>query len=91
MNSRIGRALNFFLKPAEPLPAFRDVAAQEKQLLFVKKLHLCAFTFDFTNTTLHVREKEMKRQTLLDLVDYVNSGPGKFTEQVLCTSCCSPF
>lgn len=67
---------------AEPLPAFRDVAAQEKQLLFVKKLHLCAFTFDFTNTTIHVREKEMKRQTLLDLVDYVNSGPGKFTEQV---------
>ena len=48
----------------------------------MRKLHLCAFTFDFTNPTAHVREKEMKRQTLLELVDYVNSGTGKFTEQV---------
>ena len=30
----------------------------------------------------HVREKEMKRQTLLELVDYVNTGTGKFTEYV---------
>lgn len=29
-----------------------------------------------------VREKEVKRQTLLELVDYVNSGTGKFTEHV---------
>ena len=29
-----------------------------------------------------VREKEMKRQTLLELVDYVNTGTGKFTELV---------
>jgi serine/threonine-protein phosphatase 2A regulatory subunit B' len=29
-----------------------------------------------------VREKEMKRQALMDLVDYVNSGSGKFTEAV---------
>ncbi len=50
--------------------------------MFVRKLHLCAFTFDFTNPTTHVREKEIKRQTLLELVDYVNSGTGKFTEQV---------
>lgn len=30
----------------------------------------------------NVREKEMKRQTLLELVDYANSGAGKFTEAV---------
>jgi serine/threonine-protein phosphatase 2A regulatory subunit B' len=29
-----------------------------------------------------VREKEIKRQTLLELVDYANSGQGKFTEAV---------
>ncbi|KAK9828072.1 hypothetical protein WJX81_008475 [Elliptochloris bilobata] len=29
-----------------------------------------------------VREKEIKRQTLLELVDYVNQGSGKFTEAV---------
>jgi hypothetical protein len=31
------------------LPSFRDVGTSEKQLLFVRKLHLCAFTFDFTD------------------------------------------
>lgn len=67
---------------AEPLPAFKDVSVAEKQHLFVRKLHLCAFTFDFTDGTRHVREKEIKRQTLVELVDYVNTGTGKFTEAV---------
>ncbi|KAL4856778.1 Serine/threonine protein phosphatase 2A regulatory subunit B' eta isoform [Chlorella vulgaris] len=66
---------------AEPLPLLRDVSAGEKQALFVSKLHLCAFSFDFCDPSAHVREKEVKRQTLLELVDYVNSGSGKFTEQ----------
>lgn len=47
----------------------------------MSKLHLCAFSFDFCDPAAHVREKEVKRQTLLELVDYVNSGSGKFTEQ----------
>lgn len=67
---------------AEPLPSFRDVSPAEKQYLFVQKLHLCSFGFDFADPTKHVREKEIKRQTLLELVDYANSGAGKFTEGV---------
>lgn len=67
---------------AEVLPSFRDVPNPEKQLLFVRKLHLCAFSFDFSDPTDHVREKEIKRQTLLELVEYVNTGQGKFTEAV---------
>lgn len=59
-----------------------DVSPAEKQYLFVQKLHLCAFPFDFSDPTKHVREKEIKRQTLLELVDYANSGQGKFTEAV---------
>lgn len=61
---------------ADPLPSFRDVSPAEKQYLFVQKLHMCAFTFDFSDSTKHVREKEMKRQTLLELVDYANSVSG---------------
>ncbi|EFJ28034.1 hypothetical protein SELMODRAFT_171686 [Selaginella moellendorffii] len=67
----------------EPLPLFRDVPSSEKQSLFVKKLHLCCCVFDFTDPSKHTREKEIKRQTLLELVDYVTSGSGKFTENVL--------
>lgn len=48
----------------------------------MRKLHLCAFTFSFTDQSRHVREKEIKRQTLLELVDYVNIASGKFTEAV---------
>eukprot|EP01026_Neomeris_dumetosa_P054361 TRINITY_DN48903_c1_g1_i1.p1 TRINITY_DN48903_c1_g1~~TRINITY_DN48903_c1_g1_i1.p1 ORF type:complete len:374 (-),score=54.49 TRINITY_DN48903_c1_g1_i1:71-1192(-) len=67
---------------AEPLQSFRDVPNQDKQALFIKKLHMCAFAFDFSDPQKHVREKEMKRQTLLDLVEYVNTGQGKFSDQV---------
>jgi len=42
---------------------------------------MCSFTFDFTEPTLDVREKEMKREALQDLVDYVNTGSGKFSEE----------
>lgn len=67
---------------ADQLPSFRDVPSSEKQSLFVRKLHLCSFTFDFSDQGKDVREKEMKRQTLLELVEYVNTGTGKFTESV---------
>ncbi|CAI5996691.1 unnamed protein product [Closterium sp. NIES-64] len=67
---------------AEPLPLFRDVAAPEKQALFIRKLALCCHTFDFADPLKNMKEKEIKRQTLLELVEYVNSGTGKFSEAV---------
>lgn len=66
----------------EPLPLFRDVPSSDRQSLFIRKLNLCCYTFDFTDPTKNVKEKEVKRQTLLELVDYVTSGTGKFTEAV---------
>jgi serine/threonine-protein phosphatase 2A regulatory subunit B' len=66
----------------EPLPLFRDVPSSERQNLFIRKLQLCCYIFDFTDPTRNVKEKEIKRQTLLELVDYVTSGTGKFTEAV---------
>lgn len=67
---------------ATQLPAFRDVPASERETLFTKKLNLCTVVFDFSDAVKDVREKEIKRQTLLELVDYVNSGQGEFTEKV---------
>ncbi|KAH8969210.1 hypothetical protein BDL97_02G022300 [Sphagnum fallax] len=66
----------------EALPLFRDVPSSERQNLFIRKLNLCCYIFDFTDPTKNVKEKEIKRQTLLELVDYVTSGTGKFTEAV---------
>merc|ERR1712216_16507 len=66
-----------------PLFLFRDVPASDRQSLFRKKLQLCSYVFDFTDPTSHVREKEIKRQTLLELGDYVNQdNTAKFTDKV---------
>eukprot|EP00268_Persea_americana_P026191 TRINITY_DN2558_c0_g1_i2.p1 TRINITY_DN2558_c0_g1~~TRINITY_DN2558_c0_g1_i2.p1 ORF type:complete len:525 (-),score=109.92 TRINITY_DN2558_c0_g1_i2:545-2119(-) len=67
----------------EALPGFRDVPSSEKQNLFIKKLNLCCVVFDFTDPTKNLKEKEIKRQTLLELVDYVSSTNGKFTENIM--------
>ncbi|KAJ4798000.1 Serine/threonine protein phosphatase 2A regulatory subunit B' gamma isoform [Rhynchospora pubera] len=69
--------------PFEPLPSFKDVPSSEKQNLFIKKLNLCCVTFDFTDPTKNLKEKEIKRQTLLELVDYITSANSKFPEIVM--------
>ncbi|KAE9590016.1 hypothetical protein Lal_00037681 [Lupinus albus] len=66
--------------PMEPLPMFRDVPVSEKQNLFIRKLHVCCYILDFLDTMKNVREKEIKRQALMDLVDFIRSGSGKITE-----------
>ncbi|XP_074557611.1 serine/threonine protein phosphatase 2A 59 kDa regulatory subunit B' eta isoform-like [Curcuma longa] len=67
----------------EALPSFKDVTAFERQSLFIRKLDLCCVVFDFADPTRDLQEKEIKRQTLLELVDYVTSGSGKFSEIVI--------
>lgn len=67
----------------EGLPGFRDVPSSEKPNLFIKKLNMCCVVFDFADPTSDLREKEIKRATLLELVDYVTTASGKFTEAVM--------
>uniref|UniRef100_A0A7S3DB75 Serine/threonine protein phosphatase 2A regulatory subunit n=1 Tax=Palpitomonas bilix TaxID=652834 RepID=A0A7S3DB75_9EUKA len=67
----------------ENLPQLREVAISERQALFVKKLRLCSVLFDFIDERTEVREKEMKRMTLLELVEYVNNSKAVFVENVL--------
>ncbi|CAK9138532.1 unnamed protein product [Ilex paraguariensis] len=67
----------------ETLPSFKDVSNSEKQNLFIKKLSLCCIVFDFADPTKNLKEKEIKRQNLVELVDFVTSANGKFTEPVM--------
>ena len=67
----------------EALPAFRDVPNSERPALFVKKLRMCNVVFDFTDPSKHPKEKEIKRQTLVELVDHVTSANAKFSETVI--------
>ncbi|KAL4301836.1 hypothetical protein GQ457_10G026380 [Hibiscus cannabinus] len=74
---------NNVLSGYEALPAFKYVPASEKQNLFIKKIRMCCVVFDFNDPTTNLKEKEIKRQTLLELVEYVSSANGKFSEVVL--------
>lgn len=64
----------------EALPLFRDVPVSERQNLFLRKLQNCCHLLDFSDTLKSVREKEIKRQTLMELVEFIQSGSGKLTE-----------
>lgn len=57
----------------EPLPLLRDVAAADRPGLLLRKLRLVAAIFDLSDSLKHPREKEAKRQALLELVDYVQA------------------
>eukprot|EP00529_Nitzschia_sp_RCC80_P001686 CAMPEP_0113454752 /NCGR_PEP_ID=MMETSP0014_2-20120614/8025_1 /TAXON_ID=2857 /ORGANISM="Nitzschia sp." /LENGTH=551 /DNA_ID=CAMNT_0000346167 /DNA_START=9 /DNA_END=1664 /DNA_ORIENTATION=+ /assembly_acc=CAM_ASM_000159 len=67
------------------LPALRDAPPAKREELFVLKLQLCSVIFSFDDPTSEKRGKDMKRQTLLELVDYVNTPAGQkiFTESVM--------
>lgn len=67
----------------DALPGFKDVPSSEKQSLFIRKLNLCCVVFDFSDSSKHVNEKEIKRKMLVELVDYVASVNGKFSETVI--------
>ncbi|XP_022888838.1 serine/threonine protein phosphatase 2A 57 kDa regulatory subunit B' theta isoform-like isoform X2 [Olea europaea var. sylvestris] len=69
--------------PYELLPSFKDVPNVEKQNLLIEKLNLCCVVFDFTDPTKNLKEKDIKRQTLEDIVDYITSAKGKFPETVM--------
>lgn len=70
------------VSPTANLPLLRDVPWFERQELLIKKLNLCCLQYDFTNPKENISEKEIKRQTLLELVEYVQYGAGTLTERV---------
>jgi serine/threonine-protein phosphatase 2A regulatory subunit B' len=55
------------------------------QALFSQKLDLCSVIFNFDDPNSDKRGKDLKRQTLLELVDYVNNAGGQkiFNEHLM--------
>lgn len=70
------------LPQIENLPLFRDVAMPDRQSLFLRKLQICSIVFEFSDSLKFAREKETKRQTLVELVDFIQSGSGRLPEPV---------
>ncbi|GAB5585318.1 serine/threonine-protein phosphatase 2A 56 kDa regulatory subunit delta isoform [Umbelopsis nana] len=63
-------------------PAFNDVPAKQRQDLFLQKLRQCTVTFDFNDASSELKAKEIKRHTLQELLEYINSTRGVLTEPI---------
>ncbi|XP_026408475.1 serine/threonine protein phosphatase 2A 57 kDa regulatory subunit B' kappa isoform-like [Papaver somniferum] len=70
----------------EPFLSFKDVSNPEKQNLLISKLNLCCVVLDF-NDSKNAAEKDLKRSTLIELVDFVASGSVRFNEPVIAAVC----
>ena len=69
--------------PFQGLPLLKDTPVSERQELFKRKLLACSFVYDFNNPQSHVKEKDQKRATLLEIIEYVNASRNCFAEPVL--------
>jgi len=66
----------------EQLPSFKDTPAGDRQKLFIKKLKLCSETHTFASEENGNQvAKEIKRNNLLEIMDYINTTKGVFNEQ----------
>lgn len=75
----------------KPLASLNDASAANKTPLLLQKLRLCSVLFDWNENTgasadqvqRDARAKEVKRQQLLELVEYIGKNKNIYTEQVL--------
>ncbi|KAJ3289750.1 Serine/threonine-protein phosphatase 2A 56 kDa regulatory subunit delta isoform, partial [Borealophlyctis nickersoniae] len=66
----------------EKLVSFKDVTAAERPDLFIKKVQQCSVIFDFSDALSDLKGKEIKRQTLTELVEYITNNRGVITEPI---------
>ncbi|XP_041106530.1 serine/threonine-protein phosphatase 2A 56 kDa regulatory subunit alpha isoform isoform X2 [Polyodon spathula] len=63
-----------------PLPQLKDAPTTEQQELFCQKLQQCCMLFDFMDSVIDLKSKEIKRATLNELVDFVSTNRGVLVE-----------
>eukprot|EP00434_Breviolum_minutum_P031306 symbB.v1.2.027686.t1/scaffold2841.1/size69124/4 len=64
------------------LPKLRDEIAADRPELFRQKLQACCIIYDFTVES-NLKNKESKRQTLLEMVEFVNSSRAAFQDSLI--------
>ncbi|KAI6005504.1 phosphatase 2A regulatory B subunit-domain-containing protein [Pisolithus albus] len=66
----------------ENLASFDEVPPSERSLLFVKKLNQCRVLFDFNDASSELLGKQVKAQTLHEILDYITTQRGVITENI---------
>lgn len=54
----------------------------ERPLLFIKKLHQCRVLFDFNDASSELKGKQIKAQTLHEMLEYITTQRGVITESL---------
>ncbi|KAF9949964.1 hypothetical protein BGZ72_008281 [Mortierella alpina] len=66
----------------EPLQMLDEVPHIDRQELFLRKIGQCAVVFDFNDASSELTGKEIKRQTLSEILEYITNNRGVITEPV---------
>ncbi|KAI9356840.1 phosphatase 2A regulatory B subunit-domain-containing protein [Pilaira anomala] len=66
----------------EKSPYFNDVPQSKRQELFVIKLIQCQVLFDFNDPSSDLRNKEIKRQELQEMLEYVATTRGAISDMI---------
>lgn len=67
------------------LPLLSETPMLKREALFRQKLQLCSVIFDFEDADGDVKSREIKRETLVELAEYINSPVGQkiLTEAIM--------
>ncbi|KAI0065428.1 protein phosphatase 2A regulatory B subunit [Artomyces pyxidatus] len=66
----------------ERLPPFMETPPSERPVLFIKKLNQCHVLFDFNDASSELKGKQIKAQTLHEMLEYITTQRGVITENV---------
>lgn len=66
----------------ERLPPFMETPPSERPQLFIKKLHQCRVLFDFNDASAELKGKQIKAQTLHEMLEYITTQRAVITENV---------
>jgi serine/threonine-protein phosphatase 2A regulatory subunit B' len=66
----------------EKCPNFHEVSPSKRQDLFKRKLTQCQILFDFSDPSSDLKNKEIKRQELQDILEYVAAARGAITDAI---------
>lgn len=65
-----------------PPPKTEDVRPEQRNELFVQKLQQCRVLFDFNDASSDLEGKQIKSQTLHEMLEYITSQRGVITESI---------
>ncbi|KAH8116901.1 protein phosphatase 2A regulatory B subunit [Phellopilus nigrolimitatus] len=66
----------------ERLPPFSETSPQDRADLFVKKLAQCKVVFDFNDASSELKGKQVKAQTLTEMLEYITTQRNVITENI---------